>query len=121
MKKILDRSGSCIILVLIVGDECYIANVGDSRAILSTCQGKPLFSLSRDHKPTDPNEQERIMKEGGKIYRTEMTKISGNKDDPTIGPLRVFPGKLSITRTVGDIEAKEKYFGGLPNCIITDP
>ena len=70
VKKELDRSGSCIILALIVGDECYIANVGDSRAILSTCMGKPLFSLSRDHKPTDLNEQARILKEGGKIYRT---------------------------------------------------
>ena len=86
--------------------------------------GKPLFSLSRDHKPTDPNEQSRILKEGGKIYRTEMRKIEKQKkeeDPPIIGPLRVFPGKLSVTRTIGDIEAKDKNFGGLPNCIITDP
>lgn len=51
-----------------------------------------------------------------------MRKLTANKDDPpTIGPLRVYPGKLSITRTIGDIEAKEKHFGGLSNCIITDP
>jgi len=29
-----DTSGSCAIVALIVGDMCYIANVGDSRAIL---------------------------------------------------------------------------------------
>lgn len=69
-----DKSGSCILLTLIVGDECYIANVGDSRAVLSTENGKLLYSLSRDHKPTDSKEQERIMKEGGKIYRTEIKK-----------------------------------------------
>lgn len=34
-----------------------------------------MYSLSRDHKPTDVGEQTRILKEGGKIYRTEMTKI----------------------------------------------
>lgn len=34
-----------------------------------------MYSLSRDHKPTDSGEQKRIFKEGGKIYRTEMVKI----------------------------------------------
>lgn len=74
-KKEIDRSGSCAIILLIVGDDCYIANLGDSRAILSTCSGKPMYSLSRDHKPTDPGEQARILKEGGKIYRTQMIKL----------------------------------------------
>jgi protein phosphatase 2C family protein 2/3 len=30
-----ERSGSCAIVALIVGEMCYIANVGDSRAVLS--------------------------------------------------------------------------------------
>lgn len=98
--------------------------------MLSTCSGKPLYSLSRDHKPTDTNEQIRIFKEGGKIYRTEMTKIvqksaqsssNSNSRDTVIGPLRVFPGKLSVTRTFGDIEAKDPELGGIKNCIGTDP
>jgi len=32
---IIERSGSCAVTLLIVGDMCYIGNVGDSRAILS--------------------------------------------------------------------------------------
>ena len=33
--KVIDRSGSCAIVALIVEDVCYIANVGDSRAVIS--------------------------------------------------------------------------------------
>jgi len=33
--QLIDRSGSCALAVLIVNDICYIANVGDSRAVLS--------------------------------------------------------------------------------------
>lgn len=32
----LDRSGSCAIVTFFYGNECYIANVGDSRAIMSS-------------------------------------------------------------------------------------
>ena len=47
-----------------------MANVGDSRAILSTDNGKYAFNLSRDHRPVDNREQQRIFERGGKIYRT---------------------------------------------------
>lgn len=30
-----DRSGSCCVVAMIVGETCYIANVGDSRAVAS--------------------------------------------------------------------------------------
>jgi protein phosphatase 2C family protein 2/3 len=31
-----EKSGSCAIVLLIVGDICYAVNVGDSRAVLSS-------------------------------------------------------------------------------------
>jgi len=33
--EIQDKSGSCAIVILIIGDTCFCANVGDSRALLS--------------------------------------------------------------------------------------
>ena len=38
-----------------------------------------------------------------------------------LGPYRVFPGRLSVTRTIGDIEAKRVETGGNPNVIIAEP
>jgi protein phosphatase 2C family protein 2/3 len=44
---------------------CYIANVGDSRSLLSGEGGKRIFPLSRDHKPGDEMERKRIIEGGG--------------------------------------------------------
>lgn len=69
---------------------------------MSSDGGKMAFNLSRDHRPSDSREQERVLSAGGKIYRTEMTRVE-NKGDRIIGPLRILPGKLSVSRTFGDI------------------
>jgi protein phosphatase PTC2/3 len=58
--NMLDRSGSCAIVTLVVDDLCYTINVGDSRAIMSVAGGKHIASLSYDHKPGHPSEQQRI-------------------------------------------------------------
>ena len=74
----LDSSGSCAIVVLIVENRVYIANVGDSRAILSAKNGSKFYPLSRDHRPGDEKEYKRILDAGGKIYKTEYEY--GNND-----------------------------------------
>jgi protein phosphatase 2C family protein 2/3 len=38
-----------------------------------------------------------------------------------LGPLRIFPGRLSVSRAFGDIEAKRKKFGGNPNVLTANP
>ena len=38
-----------------------------------------------------------------------------------LGPHRVFPGRLSVSRTFGDIEAKKSDLGGNPKVIVADP
>jgi serine/threonine protein phosphatase PrpC len=63
--EIIDKSGSCAIVVIIVGDACFVANVGDSRALLSGSGGSKIYPLSRDHKPSDDLERKRIQEAGG--------------------------------------------------------
>ncbi len=37
------------------------------------------------------------------------------------GPSRVFPGRLSVCRSFGDIEAKSEKHGGNPRVLIAEP
>jgi protein phosphatase 2C family protein 2/3 len=103
---VIDKSGSCAIVVLIVGDLWFVANVGDSRAVLSGDGGKKIFPLSLDHKPCDDTERKRIMEAGGQIYQTVIPK--NLEIEQEFGPHRVLPGRLSVSRTFGDLEAKIK-------------
>jgi protein phosphatase 2C family protein 2/3 len=38
-----------------------------------------------------------------------------------LGPHRVFPGRLSVCRTFGDVEAKAEHLLGNPKVVIADP
>lgn len=55
-------------MILIVGETCYTANVGDSRAVLSMNCGEKVIDLSDDHKPSEMKEYNRIIKAGGQVY-----------------------------------------------------
>jgi serine/threonine protein phosphatase PrpC len=55
---------------MVVNDRAYIANVGDSRCIMSFDGGNQVAVLSRDHKPDCDLEKTRIQAAGGKVYRT---------------------------------------------------
>lgn len=97
-------SGSTCVSVLIVGNKIFCSNVGDSRAILVrfTKEGSHVaIPLNRDHKADEPDEEARILRNGGRVqpYRD----VNGNQ----LGPLRVWhlhediPG-LAMTRSFGD-------------------
>ena len=124
-KEVIDRSGSCAIIILIVDKRIFIANVGDSRCILSMDNGKKYIEVTKDHKPNSPNEIKRIKKYGGSIYQTETVMNNVNNPEMNgkilIGPYRVLPGRLSVSRTIGDAEAKMEKYGGNPNVIISEP
>ena len=136
--ELIDNSGSCGLLLLIIDNKIYIANVGDSRCIISMKNGLIRKDVTRDHKPNYPYEKERIVTNGGRIYQTqtplnqnvESNENSDNNQENNenmnnnlilLGPHRVFPGSLSVSRTVGDACAKLSFLGGNPKVVISEP
>ena len=96
-------SGSTCVSLIYTPYKIITANVGDSRAIMGKqINGKwNSFDLTRDHKPSDPDEKKRIIAKGGRIEPMR-------DDDYTfIGPPRVWlkeedlPG-LAMSRSFGD-------------------
>lgn len=96
-------SGSTCSSVLLTHDGFFTSNVGDSRSIKGTyLNSKWNFEqLSRDHKATETDEANRVIRFGGRI---EPFK---EKDGTYAGPKRVWlkkeqiPG-LAMTRSFGD-------------------
>ena len=100
-----DKSGSCSLVALIIDNIIYIANCGDSRALISINNGSKFKLINNIHNPNNEKEKERIILNGGFIYQS-------NNNIP-----RIIPGKLSVSRVIGDIYAKiEKE-----NVLISEP
>ena len=55
--------GTTALVALVWQDRFMVANAGDSRAVLS--RGGQAIRISRDHKPFDYDEYERIRNSGG--------------------------------------------------------
>ena len=135
-----DRSGSCALVSLIFDNKIYIANLGDSRAIMSMNGGTKIKALTNDHKPNNPKEYERAIKNGSKIYaddndetdrdvskinfikdKTEFEKYKKGENSKEDIVFREYPSDLAVMRTIGDIKAKKKEYGGNPGTIINKP
>lgn len=73
-------------VALMVGNDLYVANAGDSRCVIAEA-GK-FEELSIDHKPDNEGEKARIMKAGGSVFNG---RVNGN---------------LSLSRALGDFDYK---------------
>lgn len=54
--EIRDKSGSCAVICLLTESLAYLGHVGDSRAIMSSDNGRNVEALTIDHKPSCRNE-----------------------------------------------------------------
>ena len=87
-----DHSGSCACVGLLRGRRLTVAHTGDCRMVLlrgETCH-EPVVQMTRDHRATEPSEQKRILRSGGKISDGRVW------------------GALMPSRTLGDFPWKDK-------------
>ena len=128
-KILLDKSGSCALIILILDNLIYSINLGDSRALYSYNSGNVLLQITRDHKPNDIIEKARIEKYGGKVYYANNEVINDKKmeiKDEKFGEdftlhYKISPGDLPLARTIGNFYAKMPEFGGIEGIISPDP
>lgn len=73
-------------VALVIGNDLYVANSGDSRCVIA--DGGKFEELSIDHKPDNEGEKSRIIKAGGSVFNG---RVNGN---------------LSLSRALGDFDYK---------------
>jgi len=81
-QMILSGSGTTAVIAMIIDGKIWVANLGDSRAVLSN-GGSPI-QLSEDAKPRSEGYQNSIVKRGGFVSNSRVGGI------------------LSVARTIGD-------------------
>ena len=102
---LLDKSGSCALIMLIINNFLFAINLGDSRAIYSYDTGKYIYQITRDHKPNDEIEKRRIEKAGGEVFYANTITRNGveiqlREEDFGEGftfPYRIKPGKIAVS------------------------
>jgi protein phosphatase PTC2/3 len=100
LNSVRDRSGSCAVILLVTPSKVYCANIGDSRAIYSRNFGSEKVSMTLDHKPSEQSEKNRIIAAGGKVYQSNAMNPNAPRGLPILGPMRVMPGRLSVSRII---------------------
>jgi len=94
-------AGSTASTAIIVGDRLLVANVGDSRAVIS--KGGQAIAVSRDHKPDQSDERQRIEDAGGFVMWAGTWRVGG-----VLAVSRAFGDKLLKQYVVADPEIKEE-------------
>ena len=115
---LLDKSGSCALVMLIINDILFAINLGDSRALYSYDTGKFLYQITRDHKPNDEVERKRIENAGGKVFYANTIHRNGKEielKEEQFGkgftfPYRILPGKIAVSILYNNL-GRKNYWG----------
>lgn len=94
-------AGSTASTAILVGDRLLVANVGDSRAVIS--RGGNAIAVSRDHKPDQTDERQRIEDAGGFVMWAGTWRVGG-----VLAVSRAFGDRLLKQYVVADPEIQEE-------------
>ncbi|CAM6082038.1 unnamed protein product [Calypogeia fissa] len=128
-------SGTTGITVLVRGRTLYVANVGDSRAVLAERRGKKIHAvdLSNDQTPFRPDECARVRLCGARVLSLDQleglknpdVQCWGGEEDDDGDPPRLwvqngmYPG-TAFTRSLGDTVAEQIGVIAVPEVLIVE-
>eukprot|EP01026_Neomeris_dumetosa_P017291 TRINITY_DN1661_c0_g1_i5.p1 TRINITY_DN1661_c0_g1~~TRINITY_DN1661_c0_g1_i5.p1 ORF type:complete len:848 (-),score=189.38 TRINITY_DN1661_c0_g1_i5:382-2925(-) len=97
-KEKCEKSGTTATLLVMVGWQLVVASVGDSYCYVDN--GKAVKLVSSNHRVED-NQEERqaVLERGGEIAK------EADEDNKPVGPLRVWPGGIQMSRSLGDLQS----------------
>ncbi|KAI5568351.1 hypothetical protein BDE02_12G009700 [Populus trichocarpa] len=93
--------GSTASTAVLVGDHLYVANVGDSRTVIS--KGGKAIPLSEDHKPNRSDERKRIESAGGVVMWAGTWRVGG-----VLAMSRAFGNRMLKQFVVAEPEIQEQ-------------
>ncbi len=82
------NSGTTALVCLLTKEKLYIGNLGDTRGVM--VRDNSVIRLSKDHKPSDLEEEDRIRNLGGDVMKGNATGMRVN-------------GTLAVSRAIGDL------------------
>ncbi|ERN02988.1 probable protein phosphatase 2C 76 [Amborella trichopoda] len=103
--------GSTASTAVLVGRQLYVANVGDSRAVISKA-GKAI-PLSEDHKPNRSDERKRIENAGGVVMWAGTWRVGG-----VLAMSRAFGNRLLKQFVVAEPEIQEQEVTEDLECLV---
>ena len=114
---LLDKSGSCALVMLIINDVLFSINLGDSRALYSYDTGNFKYQITRDHKPNDDVERKRIENAGGSVFYANKIQRNGREielKEEQFGkgfsfPYRISPGKIAVSLIYNNLGRKNYW------------
>ena len=116
----LQFSGTTCLLLFLFEDYIICSNIGDSICVLFNCSNEDRWTydiISKIHKPDIQSEKDRVLLNGGVIhpYYDELGIFEGPNRVYVKG--KTYPG-LSLTRSIGDLEAEKIGIISEPDIII---
>ncbi|KAL5729115.1 cGMP-dependent protein kinase [Ranunculus cassubicifolius] len=128
-------SGTTAITILVRGRTLYIANAGDSRAVIAERRGKDIVAvdLSIDQTPFRDDELERVKNCGARVMTLDQIEGLKNPDVPCWGteesddgdpprlwvPHGMYPG-TAFTRSLGDSVAESIGVVATPEIVVLE-
>jgi cGMP-dependent protein kinase 2 len=128
-------SGTTAVTVLVRGRTLYVANVGDSRAVIAEWKGKNLVAvdLSSDQTPFRTDECARVKSCGARVLTLDQLEglkdphiqCWGREDDDDGDPPRLwvangmYPG-TAFTRSIGDSTAEQIGVIAVPEVLVME-